>query len=307
MVYKKLVGFAGRKRCGKSSLCKFLKQQENGVVLTVANYLKYLCCDLLGMDYEELLTKKDDGTVLDVEADERWIRIISKRTNIPKSDLEMEIRGRRFTSVREILQVIGTDVIRKYNPNWHVEQLVNDIKSYPEDKPIFVDDVRFPNEREAIEKLGGTVFFMIRPNCKEVSNHSSEISLLWQDFNHDRIIINDNTEEQLRSMFLCFYINDYQVNGMWFLVYMNPEFLINSNYGVDANENDELFKDFLKQQKKSEIFMKGLFIEYSPKTPELAERFMKEISNKSYVLEPDQYKKFMIYNPLITENLKKYL
>lgn len=304
MQYKKLVGFAGRKRCGKSSLCKFLAENEDGVVLTVANYLKYLCCELLNMYFDDMLVKKDDGTVLNVTADERWIRLVSKRTGIPQEDVRNEIEGRCFKDIREVLQVIGTDVIRKYKPNWHVEQLVAEIKSYQDDKPIFIDDIRFPNEREAIEELGGTVFFMMRPSCKDVSNHSSETSLLWQDFDEDKIILNQDTEERLHTSFLCFYRNDYDLNGLWFTLNKMPEFLMHSDYGVNPDENDELFKDFLKQQKKSELFMKGLFFEYKPSTPELAKRFKEEIANRVF---HEDTKIFRCYNPLITENLKKYL
>ena len=52
-----IIAFAGRKRSGKTCLCKMLQQEENAVIITIANYLKYLCCELMNMSYEELNEK----------------------------------------------------------------------------------------------------------------------------------------------------------------------------------------------------------------------------------------------------------
>ena len=138
-----IIAFAGRKRSGKTCLCKMLQQEENAVIITIANYLKYLCCELMNMSYEELNEKKDNGYTFNVVPDEKWFNIISKRTNISIEDIKNELQGKHITSIRELLQVIGTDVIRKYNENWHVQKMIEEIESYSEDKLIVIDDVRF--------------------------------------------------------------------------------------------------------------------------------------------------------------------
>ena len=188
----RIIGFAGRKRSGKTSLAKYLKEEENAVIITIANYLKYLCCDLLNISYEELNEKKDKGDTFDIIPDDRWFKIIDNRTHIGYSNIKNELKDIHITNIRQLLQVIGTDVIRKYNENWHVEKMIEDIKSYSNDKLIVIDDVRFPNEKEAILNLSGEVFFVIRPNTLSVSNHASETALIWQDFDSRHIIINDN-------------------------------------------------------------------------------------------------------------------
>ena len=53
----RLIGFAGRKRSGKTTLAKYLKNEENAIIITIADFLKYLCCDLMNMSYEELNEK----------------------------------------------------------------------------------------------------------------------------------------------------------------------------------------------------------------------------------------------------------
>lgn len=156
---RKLIGFAGRKRCGKTTLAKLLQEEENAIIITIADYLKYLCCDLMNISYEELIEKKDNGYTFDVVPDERWYKIIDNRTKIGVDNARKELENKHITTIRELLQVIGTDVIRKYNENWHVQKMIDEIESYSEDKLIVIDDVRFPNEKEAILSHSGDVFF----------------------------------------------------------------------------------------------------------------------------------------------------
>jgi hypothetical protein len=74
-------------------------------------------------------------------------------------------------TAREFLQHLGTDVMRKmYEPIW-VERVIADIQS---EKPLLavVDDVRFLNEIEAIQNVGGKVIGLGRQPFE--SSHSSE-------------------------------------------------------------------------------------------------------------------------------------
>lgn len=200
MMKNRIIAFAGRKRSGKTELSKFLKEEYDAVIITIASYLKELCAELLSCDINELLLMKDDGTVFEYNLNEKWLNILHNKTNIAKDVIEKEMGNITFTNVRQMLQVIGTDLIRKYNPNWHVEQMVNEIKSYDGTRLITIDDVRFPNEKEAIEQLGGEVFFIIRTsNCLNVSNHISERSLTWKAFDDKHIIVNNDTVEKLQK------------------------------------------------------------------------------------------------------------
>ncbi len=56
-----------------------------------------------------------------------------------------------------------------------------------------IDDVRFPNEVEAIRRWGGVVWCVIGRGSVEDSQHISEA----QSFVADRLIYNDGTVEQL--------------------------------------------------------------------------------------------------------------
>lgn len=206
MMNNKIIAFAGRKRSGKTELSNFLKEEYDAVVITIASYLKELCANILSCDMNELLRMKDDGTIFEYNLNKKCLNILHDKTKISKDVIEKEIGNVTFTNVRQMLQVIGTDLIRKYNPNWHVEQMINEIKSYNGTRLITIDDVRFPNEKEAIEQLGGEVFFIIRTsNCLDVSNHISERSLTWKEFDDNRIIFNNDTIDKVKEKLQKWY------------------------------------------------------------------------------------------------------
>ena len=91
----KIIGFAGRKRSGKTTLAKYLKNEENAVIITIADFLKYLCCELMNMSYEELNEKKDNGYVFDIVPDNRWFNIIDKHTYIGIDNIIKELQKKK--------------------------------------------------------------------------------------------------------------------------------------------------------------------------------------------------------------------
>lgn len=305
---RKLIGFAGRKRSGKSCLSKMLVEEENAIIITIADYLKYLCCDLMNLSYEELNYKKDNGYTFDIVPDERWFKIIDNKTKIGIENIKKELQNVHITTIRQLLQVVGTDVIRKYKENWHVQKMIEEIESYPEDKLIVVDDVRFPNEREAILNLSGDVFFIVRANVLDVSNHSSETALKWQNFDKRHIILNDNiTEEKFKLDFLIHYRNNFDFFIMKSIfLYENENYLHCSCFGYEYNKDDELLSDIIRQVKSDKLFNEYGIIRYHTCSRKLSERYITEVDDRIKFIEP-RFNEFVTYNPLIVENLKLYL
>lgn len=236
---KTIIGFAGRKRAGKTCLSKYLTEKHNGTIVTVADALKHLCCDLLGFDtIEELNTYKDKCTSWSfnkVKEAPRWAKIICEQvfgeyTDEQYSEIVELLNGIYTYNVRELLQFIGTDIIRKYKPTWHVNKMVEAINNAPTDL-VCVDDIRFPNEREAVEKLGGTVFFVVRPDLTvDISNHESEISLTWPEFEDNRVIVNMFTKDFMFEQF------DDALHTEFFLISSIPIFKC---YYSDTNKCNE--------------------------------------------------------------------
>jgi hypothetical protein len=101
--------------------------------------------------------------------------------------------AKKNPEVRRLLQVLGTDFGRKMlgDDVW-INIALSGIK--PEDK-IVVSDVRYPNEAEAIKKLGGTVWRINRHNHSAVNGHTSEHAMDNYMFNY--VIYNDGTLDDL--------------------------------------------------------------------------------------------------------------
>lgn len=183
-----ILGLAGRMRSGKSELAKVC-EKYGYEKLYFALPLKRLCADLLDISIDELNRLKADREEIGVMIGEDLCRIISEETDIPLDIVKRTCEGVVIKDVRHMLQFIGTDLIRKYNTNWHVDRIREMIDR---NKNYVIDDVRFPNEKALIEELGGDCWFVIRTTLDNISNHESETSITWNDC-WNKVIINDTT------------------------------------------------------------------------------------------------------------------
>ena len=182
----KIIAIGGRIGSGKSVLASICQKAEYEK-LYFALPLKQLVANLIHVNLEEINSLKN------VEKQYKFsdmdYMFLSKETRIPYETIRKEMLPIEFKTVRQLLQFIGTDLIRKYNTNWHVNKIKHMIDKT---KNYVIDDVRFPNELELIKQLGGDAWFIVRPIINNVSNHESETSLTWHDFGN-KIIINDSS------------------------------------------------------------------------------------------------------------------
>ena len=308
----KIIAFAGRKRSGKGMLAKGMREYSpNVVIIAVADSLKLLCCKLLKITYDELTQMKDDGTTFEAKVDDYWVSTIKHEVKISDNIIRNEIGGRVFTNVREVLQIIGTDLIRKYSPDWHIDKTIEHIKSYGDDKIVVVEDVRFPNEKRRIEEIGGDVYFIIRPNYWDVSNHPSEKALKYTDFNDNRIIINEYSKEQMIEYFNALYFTDEYINENEcpILLSANPWY---SEHVMDITTNDfatrlnrqNIIKKVIEQNKGRALFREKGIITFKSDDADTLTLFRRIImvGCEGYGCES-----YSIYNPLTNEILKLYL
>lgn len=187
-----IIGFCGRCRSGKtvlSEVCMKYGYQR----LSFAMPLKQLCADILDVSIDKLNQAKNERIPIQLTINEDICKILSEETDIPLETTKELCNGKYIESVRDMLQFIGTDYIRKHNKDWHVnkiKEMINGNTNY-----VF-DDVRFPNEKKMIENLGGDCWFVTRTTLDDISNHESETSITWKDcFN--KIIINNTTLNEM--------------------------------------------------------------------------------------------------------------
>ena len=183
-----IIGIAGRCRSGKTELAKICEKYGYERIY-FALPLKQLCADLLDVSIDELNRAKAEKYEIGVTIGEDMCQIISEETEIPLNIVMEKCNGVVIKDVRHMLQFIGTDLIRKYNTDWHVNRIREMIDI---NKDYVIDDVRFPNEKAMVEELGGDCWFVIRTAIENVSNHESETSITWNDC-WNKVIINDST------------------------------------------------------------------------------------------------------------------
>jgi hypothetical protein len=210
----------------------------------------------------------------------------------------------KFDDIRSVLQYVGTDILRKYNNNWHVEKMIQNIKKAPSDI-VVIDDVRFPNEYEAINDLGGTTFFIIRPDLNiSISNHISETSLSWQNFKDDRIIINMFDLNFLFQEF-DFYLNTNFIFGANSPIFKQgaSEFIYNVNLSLgflDTTKNDDE-KEFIKNYILPNLNKDGSFVIHSNNEKESYYISKLLYNNKIKLNKPSH--SFIIWNTIMRDRL----
>lgn len=196
---KNIISFSARKQSGKSTCCEAL-ERRGYKILNFADELKELCCKILGgISLDELNIRKEIPCDIVLTASDYII--ISQETDITFENIVDIFETKVLKSVRELLQVLGTDLIRQFNPNWHINRIRN--KIVPGQR-YAISDTRFQNEKEFVESIGGETWFIIKPdNITNLSNHLSETELKWNHF--ENIFINDSTKQAMQNIWNIYH------------------------------------------------------------------------------------------------------
>lgn len=194
--------------------------------------LKQMASLLTGIPVEDLEKQEVKARELGPEWDSMWRvhHATGKGYNVTGEIFEESDNGtvrfeRHKLTVRQLLQVLGTDAVRdKLHPNAWVNALMADYQPTGEfnhihDATIYpnwvISDCRFPNEAQAIKDRGGVIWRINRGMVQDgkpiklsgqqyhdlvTKKHLSETSLDNWDF--DRTIENDDSLEELLTRVL---------------------------------------------------------------------------------------------------------
>lgn len=101
----------------------------------------------------------------------------------------------RSPDVRELLQRFGTEVGREmFGDDFWVTAA---LKKIPDGAKAVFSDARYPNEADAVKKLGGKVWRVSRPGVGPANGHASEHAL--NDYKFDQVIENSGTISSLEA------------------------------------------------------------------------------------------------------------
>lgn len=199
----KLIGVGGRKRSGKDSVCDILVSEFNFKKIAFADNLRVLCGTIFDIPVELFLNdqKKElefaDGVNLTVEhcnnildwMIERHQHLIEEKVWNVNVMWEKYI-GMKLTSPRHILQIVGTELIRNHvSASYHADVVFDKINKDPYSH-YCISDVRFPNERKAVNKHGGQTLLVYSHTDDHSVKHDSEAQIGTAK-DYDSIIFND--------------------------------------------------------------------------------------------------------------------
>lgn len=205
----RIITLSGRLGSGKSELAQMCLN-HGFERMYFACPLKNMVKDFFNLESVEQLnllkTKKMGTSGTDKKAIEFFTERLYPLCTEEEITKRLEVVNEDFT-MRDWLQFIGTDLIRSYDPDWHIKKtfaMMDPNKNY-----VF-DDTRFPNEIEALIEKGAEAWYVVRNKTDNISNHESEtmISLESPYFDNGNIIPNDTVLDIFRNMW-----EDYLTNG----------------------------------------------------------------------------------------------
>ena len=186
----KIIGFAGKKRSGKDTAAQIARRyfEEAGWEVHLIGFADAL---------REYALKLNPWVVSDYDRQPQPLaRVISTFG-------WENCKGTSYAeSVREVLQRLGTDIMRAADEDVWVKlaarKMQETLEGNPHSRPVFIfTDVRFENEVQFILENSGAVFEMHRPGRSNEDSHVSEsLELEPNGFNILRIE-NDDTVRAL--------------------------------------------------------------------------------------------------------------
>lgn len=204
----KILGITGKMFSGKDTVAEFVHFAfRNSRITSFAYPMKQMMIDYFGFTYEDLYT---------VEGKNRYNEFWGM-TN------------------REALQKIGTECFRN---NFHVDtwlktmevNIINDLTPI-----IIIPDVRFPNEAELINSLGGSILKIVRDDVvRDPSQMTHASETMIDQIPHDMLLVNDKDRTALFETTLYLLEED----GLLTRYHLNPN---TANTIEDVVLEDEYF------------------------------------------------------------------
>ena len=205
-----ILGLSGKALSGKDTVADYLIERHNFPYKTGFAYnLKISCMRLFGLTEDQVFSQEGKSSVFSVPLITTYDDIYNilgwmrKTHDISIHDKDYnKLIGKKLYSPRDILQFVGTEVMRFYASDYHMEVIFRSVKNTDS---VIITDVRFPNESQAVLDNGGKIVRILRPDSLRSkhgiildSSHESEVALdSWTKWSY----VIDNYGETTESLY----------------------------------------------------------------------------------------------------------
>lgn len=161
-----IIALSGKKSSGKSFLAKKISDLYGFKILSFSTPLKKLLKEI--SCYNEDIKNSNDEITMCLD-----------RFNLSPIT----------ATSRKCLQILGTDIIRKNDPNFFIREMNKKLIG-----DVVIDDLRFNNEYDLL-KSKGAIVIRLNERIENNDNHDSELL----DFPYD-IIMNSGDIEKIKNL-----------------------------------------------------------------------------------------------------------
>lgn len=166
--------------------------------MAFADSLKVFCMDYLNISPLLLWgTNKDKETLTEYKKSQLPLFTCKDILFSTSEETNYVFEDEEFLTVRELLQLVGTELFRKIDNDYWVKLNMRLISNEPS-KTIIVPDLRFPNEIKALKNSNAYLIYLTRNIHENKDGHSSENSLNDVDLNEFDLVI-DNKNKTLEE------------------------------------------------------------------------------------------------------------
>ena len=176
-----LVGLMGIKGSGKSTAASYLVNNYGFVEKSFAECLKRACKELFLLEDEQVFGTQEQKET----PDPRWYDCTPRKImQYVGTDLLRE-------NLDKIIPELGKNIFTRHIELWYTAEIAKNPNIQ-----VVISDIRFQNEVDFVQKLGGVVIKIDRPLVLTDDTHSSEIELQLIT-SYDHLINNTDTLEDL--------------------------------------------------------------------------------------------------------------
>lgn len=208
-----LIAFSGTKFAGKDTAAEILIKRHGFKRIGLADKLKDICSEVFEIPREHMDDPAKKEYPFKAEVSITSGNIDSLLGRIARDGFEFDFEttfrdisknfyGKNLTSIRDMLQTVGTDICRSFIKDdiW-LEYIKKELT--PESN-IVITDARFQNERDYLRNIGAILVLIHRPGLESKSSHISE-NQLGNASDYDVVATNDTTINALQSSISMWY------------------------------------------------------------------------------------------------------